>query len=161
MISKWSYDLPATVNYEDVILTIFDYFSLLRFMPLASYHFEEMKQLSATSFRFREKSQPHSFVRNLALALLDPFQPQDILSGAALSREWDETAVRELLDSMRPENGRVTVLAREHDHRVVGDNVEWSAEKWYGTEYMVTRMSESLLEGVSTIILSKGIRDFT
>ncbi|KAI0698094.1 LuxS/MPP-like metallohydrolase [Cytidiella melzeri] len=134
------------MHYEEVVLAIFNYIALLRASDFEPYHFDEKKQMAATTFRFREKSQPHTYVRAVASSLLEAFEPEDILSGSALSQEWDEGAIRLLLSTMRPENARVMVMARDHDPAVAGKGDEWDVEKWYGTEYRVRRMSAAFID---------------
>lgn len=137
------------MHYEDVLLTIYNYISLLRSSIFEPYHFAEMAQMARTRFRFREKSQPHEYARQLAgNMLLDPIPPERLLDGGALVQEWDEAGVRELLEFLRPEKGRVAVIAKNHGASVVDEGVEWDIEKWYGTEYHVRRMSEDFMEKV-------------
>ena len=138
------------MHYEEVVLTIFNYIALIRDSALELYHFEELKQLHKTFFRFREKGQPHYFVQSIALRLLDPVaeEPQDILSVGEDNMEWDEPAVRQLLDSLRPENARVGVMAKVHDPSVAGDGENWEVEKWYGTEYRVKKLPKEFLAKV-------------
>ncbi|KAI0812746.1 LuxS/MPP-like metallohydrolase [Irpex lacteus] len=135
------------LHYEEVVLTVYNYIALLRSSPLEPYHFAEMKQLNITSFRFKEKIQPQTYVKTIAVKLLDPVagEPQDILSDGVESWEWDEPAVRRLLDSFRPENGRVMLMAKDHDSSVIGDVGTWEHEKWYGTDYQVRKLSETFI----------------
>lgn len=141
------------MHYEEVVLTVYKYIALLRDSPLEPYHFNETKQLNKTFFRFREQIQPTRYVKSIALSLLNPIaeEPQDILSDGVDSWEWDEPAVRRLLESFRPENGRVMLMAKDHDPRVIGDSGTWQSEKWYGTEYQVQRLSEAFIAKVSAM----------
>ena len=55
--------------------------------------------MSALNFRFQEKTQPHTYVGWLARALAcTPYPPAEVLSAAELFLDWDEQAVRELLE---------------------------------------------------------------
>jgi insulysin len=132
-----------------VVLAIFNYIVLFRSSPFEAYHFEERRQMTATRFRFSEKSQPHTDVRKISLDLLNPLDPEDILSGGALSQSWDEKAVRELLDVLRPEKARVMIMAQEHDSSINDEAEPWSMEKWYGTVYKVQSMSQAFIDQVS------------
>lgn len=145
------------MHYQDVLLAIYKYLSLLRASTFAPYHFAEIAQMAATSFRFAEKYQPHEYARNLARSLLNPLPPERILDGGALVREWDEQGVREFLELLRPENGRAMLMAKDHDSAVLGlgeSEVKWEVEKWYGTEYIVRRLSDDFMEKVSVPPLS-------
>lgn len=107
-----------------------------------------MAQMAQTTFRFREKGQPHTFARTLGLDLLEPYPPQTLLSRGALEHEWDEGAVRALLHNLTPERARIVVAARDHAAEIVGDAI-WERETWYGTEYIVRKASKEFLERVS------------
>lgn len=120
-------------------------------LQLEPYHFAQMKKLSETFFRFREKGQPHSFVREVSLDLLDPFKLEEILSNGAFAREWDEDGVRQILGSMKVENARVLLMANSHDPSVVPYGAQWESEKWYGTEFRVARLSDTFIDKVSYI----------
>lgn len=132
-----------------MVLAIFDYLSLLRTATLEPYHFSEISAMSKVSFRFREKSQPHTFASTVSLNLAEPRPPHWILSGKIV-REWDESQVREVLRSLVPESSRVMVLAKEHDPEVVkpSGDLKWETEKWYGTKYYVRKFNEGFLEKV-------------
>ncbi|KAF7789938.1 hypothetical protein EIP86_000886 [Pleurotus ostreatoroseus] len=136
------------LHYKEVLLAVFNYMSMVRAFVLERYHFEEMAQMSSISFRFREKSQPHVYAKALGMDMLEPYPLQELLSRGALNREWDEPAVRELLELLRPELGRVFLLAKDHDDAVVDTKAEWDKEKWYGTEYHVDRLDRELLQKV-------------
>ncbi|KAI0795391.1 LuxS/MPP-like metallohydrolase [Abortiporus biennis] len=136
------------LHYDEVILAIFDYIALLRDSPLDLYHFSEISTMSFVTFRFREKSQPHTFVSDLAYDLSEPFPPECVLSGWKL-RAWDENLVRETLKFLTPERARVMLTARNHDSQVIGENPKWNTEKWYGTEYHVRRVSPECIARAS------------
>ncbi|CCM02306.1 uncharacterized protein FIBRA_04396 [Fibroporia radiculosa] len=133
-------------NYQDVLLAIYNYFSLLRSSPIDEYHFSEISNMSETHFRFQEKTQPHTYTNWLSYQLSEPYPLQEILSGAQLVTEWDEDLVRELLGNMVPENVRVTLEARDHEERFVGLDTMWLTEKWHGGQYCVRRLDAALIE---------------
>ncbi|KAI0763999.1 LuxS/MPP-like metallohydrolase [Trametes elegans] len=133
------------MHYQAVVEAIFNYISLLRSSPLPLYHFNEISALAATRFRFKQKSQPHSYASVLAHALAEPYPPEWLLSGAYLYRDWDEALVRRVLDGFVPERARVILEAKMHREDVVGENVQWETEEWYGTRYAVRKMDGGLL----------------
>ncbi|KAH9896624.1 LuxS/MPP-like metallohydrolase [Cubamyces lactineus] len=139
--------LEGYLHYRDVIRTIFGYIALLRAaFPLEPYHFNEVKTMAETRFRFKEKAQPHRNASALAHGLAEPYPPEWLLSGAALYREYDEALVKGILEDFVPERGRIVLEAKAHRPEVVGDDVVWETEKWYGTRYAVKRMDESFLQ---------------
>lgn len=160
LIISHSFVLTPPPNYlghfEEVVLTIFNYLNILRSSVFESYHFSEISTMSKVSFRFREKSQPHTFASLVAYNLSEPWPPEWILS-AMIIREWDEELVRNTLRYLTPERGRVIVMAKEHDPLVVkpiGD-LCWETEKWYGTEYYVRRLEDGFFERVRLFFSSQ------
>ncbi|KZT12293.1 LuxS/MPP-like metallohydrolase [Laetiporus sulphureus 93-53] len=133
-------------HYGDVLLAIYGYLNMLRSSPLDEYHFKEISSMSKIRFRFQEKSQPHTYVNWLSYQLSEEYPPELILSGDSIIREWDEVLVRKTLEVLRPENGRVTLEAREHAEEIIGKDAQWCTEKWYGTRYCVQRIDSSLMD---------------
>lgn len=105
--------------------------------------------MAATRFRFKEKAQPQSYASTLAHALAEPYPPEQLLSGAHLYRDCDESLVRQVLGGFVPERVRVTLQAKTHHEDVVRNDVEWVTEKWYGTQYAVQKMDQELIQKVS------------
>ena len=117
------------------------------------YHYEEVQTLSELRFRFREASQPHTYVSWLASELSEGYPPEFLLRGSSIVSEWNELAVREILELILPENGRFMLMAK--DHPSVTPKEGWKNEKWYGTEYWVEKLDSELLRkvGVSSLFL--------
>ncbi|OSD07763.1 LuxS/MPP-like metallohydrolase [Trametes coccinea BRFM310] len=138
--------LEGYLHYRDVVRAIFNYISLLRASALEPYHFAEVQAMAETSFRFQEKAQPHRYASTLAHTLSEPYPPEWLLSGAHLYREWNEPLVRSILEGFTPKQARVTLEAKNHLGQVIGQDVQWQSEKWYGTQYTVKRLEDSFLE---------------
>lgn len=105
--------------------------------------------MSSVSYRFREKSQPHTYATSLAFDLLEPFPPQCILSGSSLVREWDEDLFRSTLALLLPEKCRVMILAKHHAPEVVGEKPVWQKERWYKTEHIIRKLHQSFIEAAN------------
>ncbi len=108
--------------------------------------------MARTRFRFREKTAPHSYASALAHNFAAPYPPEWLISGPSQYRGCDEDVLRTLLDGWRPERARVVVLAKEHREEVVGKDVRWLTAEWYGTQYVVRRLGDALLQRVSGLI---------
>lgn len=106
--------------------------------------------MAATRFRFQEKYQPHTYARDIACRLLEPIPPERILDSGALTREWDEQCVRELLGFFAPDKGRVLLMAK--DHEPDGSDAQWEVERWYGTEYNVKRLEAEFIQKVCFLL---------
>ena len=105
-------------------------------------------RLAHTHFRFQQRTPPHTYALALARAGAYDLPPAHALSGGRLYRAYDEALVRRVLAGFVPAEGRVFVLAKSHRPEVVGADVRWEEERWYGTRYCVRQMGDDLLERV-------------
>ncbi|KAF8525603.1 LuxS/MPP-like metallohydrolase [Hysterangium stoloniferum] len=137
------------IHYEDVLMAIYNYLSLLRASIFPPHLYEEIKLLSEIRFIFRGKSQPHTYVSWLASELAESYPAEWLLNGSSLVREWNEPLVREILNGLTPQRGRVLLMSQEHSH--VTSDVLWETEKWYGTEYHVKALEKIFLEKVTFV----------
>lgn len=135
-------------HYKDVLLTIYNYLSLLRLSPspFPLYHFTEVHTVALLHFRFRERGQPHSYVQGLSAQLAEPHAPEHAVSGTSILRAWDEAAFKAILAVCTPEKGRVTLQAREQLEVIVGADAKWEKERWLGGEYCVQRLDAGVMD---------------
>ncbi len=105
--------------------------------------------MARTRFTFREKAQPHTYATTLASSFTEPYPPEWLISGASLYRKYDEGIVRQLLEAFVPERARVLLMAKNHSEEVIGFDPQWLTEKWYGTQYIVRKLDDALLQRVS------------
>ncbi|PIL27298.1 hypothetical protein GSI_10445 [Ganoderma sinense ZZ0214-1] len=139
--------LQGYLHYDAVLETVFKYISFLRrSFPLPDYHYAEVASMAETRFRFMPKEQPHSYAVKLARVASEPYSTECLISGPSLYRGDSDAIQKELLDSFTPERARVFLQAKVHREEVVGKDVQWETEKWYGTQYAVRKMDEALLE---------------
>ncbi|KAI0718393.1 LuxS/MPP-like metallohydrolase [Cerioporus squamosus] len=138
--------LEGYLHHDSVLKVIFDYIALLgQSFPLEPYHYEEVSTMARTRFTFKEKSQPHTYASTLARSFAEPYPPEWLISGASLYRKYDEDIARRLLEGFVPERARVLLMAKNHREEVVGNNPQWLSEKWYGTQYIVRKLDDTLL----------------
>ncbi|KIJ44353.1 hypothetical protein M422DRAFT_67605 [Sphaerobolus stellatus SS14] len=106
-------------------------------------------------FRFQEKANADDYAIAISSALNKPYAREHVVSGRARVWEYDEEAVRALLEEMVPGRARVMFCAREFPDEpsnvqtgaeVNGVEGGWTKETWYGTEYRMRRMEEGLLK---------------
>lgn len=82
--------------------------------------------------------------------------PRDLLlSAPQLTQEWDESdqenggerEMRALLDTLTVESSRTVLMAKADEfERVLGKDLVWEKEPWYGTPYRVERLSEEFVK---------------
>lgn len=128
-------------NQREVILTVYRYLEYLKSSPLPAYIYEESKSIAESRFRFAEKRAADKYVSGLSEKLSGPYPRDLVLSADSLMWEWDESAVRRLLNAFTVERSRVMLMAK--DGLPEGD---WVKEKWYGTEYWTEPLSATLVE---------------
>lgn len=141
-------DFTSSVHYQEVLHAIFEYIALLRSSSFEPYHFSEISTMSQIRFRFKEKVQPSDHVNSLSFDLSEPSPVEEILRIPSVIQKWDEALVKNILDLLVPEKSRAILKAREHDEEVVGKDAKWETERWYGTQYCVQRLNESLFQRV-------------
>lgn len=81
-----------------------------------------------------------------------------LLSAPQRVWDWDadgnasvgESTVRRYLDSLRIQEGRVVLMAKEHEKLRPG--LKWEKEPWYDTDYNVERFDENFIKEVCDIL---------
>lgn len=132
---------PQGMKAKDHVLDlVFQWIALLREQSeeqLAAYH-DELRQISAMSFRFRENSDPTDFCSQASEQLFEEgLDPTRVLIASNEAGEYDRVVERAFLNRMRPENCMVSIVSSDLDE-AVGD---WKTEKWYGAKYTEERLS--------------------
>ncbi|KAM0792238.1 hypothetical protein ACM66B_004933 [Microbotryomycetes sp. NB124-2] len=129
-------------HYEDVTSVIFAYIDLLRTNPPENWAFDEVARLSEMAFTFKEKSPPTSTTMELALGMSRPYPREMLLSAPYKSTEWNPQVIRDLLETMTPEQCRMMIASQEP---IEGRDYD-QKEKWYGTEYTIEPLSEKIFK---------------
>ncbi|CEL63782.1 insulysin [Rhizoctonia solani AG-1 IB] len=128
-------------HHKEVLLTLYRYLEYLKASSLPAYIHEENKIIAESRFRFAEKRSAEKYVSSLSERLSGPY-PRDLaLCAEQLVWEWDEPALRSLLNSFTVERSRVMIMAKEGLPEGA-----WVNEKWYGTEYWTEAIPAALIE---------------
>lgn len=109
-----------------------------------------MKVLADLRFRFAEKRRPDNYAVWISEGMKNPVPRSLVLSAQKLLWSWDEQLIKENLENLTVDKGRVVVMAK--DHSVVGKTGPWSNEPWYGTEYMVNKLEEDFVNEVRIVV---------
>ncbi|KAL0571049.1 metalloprotease [Marasmius crinis-equi] len=152
-------------NYQQVILLTTKYFNLLRSQSqFEHFHQHEISALSLTRFRFLEKRKPDGYATHIAETMSKPYPRELLLAAPNITWDWGdeypgyekhgngEVKLRELINSLRMEEGRVLLMGKEEELERVprfDKSVEWKQEPWYGTKYRVERFPEDFLRSCS------------
>ncbi|ELU45407.1 insulin-degrading enzyme [Rhizoctonia solani AG-1 IA] len=126
-------------HHKEVLLTLYRYLEYLKASSLPTYIHEEDKLIAESRFRFAEKRSADKYVSSLSEKLSGPYPRHLVLCAEQLVWEWDEPAVRSLLNAFTVEQSRVMLMAKEGLPEGA-----WVEEKWYGTEYWTESISAAL-----------------
>jgi insulysin len=135
--------LSSPEHWRDVIVVVYNYITVLKSSSFKPYIAEEIRQLADIRFRYKEKKRPDKYATELSELLQRPYPRERVLSAASLVWSHDAEAVRHLLDGFGPRTGRIMVMGR--DMAKLTQDSGWEKEKWYGTEYKVQRLEDSVL----------------
>ncbi len=103
--------------------------------------FEEEKQIAELNFKFKNKENYMSYVRNLStyLHLLFPEQMHKVLYSQHVTTKYDPEGIAFVLEQMRPENCNVYLISKSMEAEAT------QTEKWYGTKFTKSRFDSDLL----------------
>ncbi|KAK9368638.1 Metalloenzyme, LuxS/M16 peptidase-like protein [Lipomyces kononenkoae] len=133
-------------NYEEVIVTIFQYLKLLHVTPPQQWIYEELRDVAEASFRFRQKSPASSTTSRLAAVMHRPMPREWLLSATTLYREFDEQTIADSAKYFSSDAFRLMLVSQDYP----GD---WNEkEQWYGTEYKIENISSSLLARITSAL---------
>jgi insulysin len=138
-------------HVDDIVTLIFQYLNLMRKEGPHEWIFRECQDLSAMSFRFKDKERPTTYTCHIAASLHD-YPINEVLSGGYLFDRYDPELISSVLDKLQPEFTRVTVIGMKFAGKT---NLK---EPWYGTEYSVADLPEDLLQRWQDAGLHKNLR---
>ena len=125
-------------EYQQVILTVFEYLKMIHKEGIKEWIFKETSALKEIEFRFKEKTRPSDYVSHLA-SQLHEYDPQDILTGPYLLEEFSQSLIQEYLQALNPHNFRLTLITNSFP--LVS---EWKRAEYYDTEYAVLDFPKEL-----------------
>ncbi|KAL1868234.1 hypothetical protein VTK73DRAFT_3761 [Phialemonium thermophilum] len=126
-------------NYREIVKVFFQYVGLLRESPPQEWIFEEQKGMADVDFKFKQKTPPSRFTSKTSSIMQRPLPREWLLSGNSRLRKFDPEVIRQVIDCLRPDNFRMTIVSREVPGR-------WDQkEKWYGTEYTCAKIPQEFM----------------
>lgn len=100
------------LTHVDAIAALtFEQIRSIRAEGIREWAFEEQSQLSALSFRFKQRTDPSDYVTSLATRL-QLYPENHVLYGPYALEEYEPELIAEYLDALVPENLLLTVTAR-------------------------------------------------
>jgi len=125
-------------HVNDIVTAVFQYLQLLKSEGPQQWVFEECRDLSSMTFRFKDKERPQSYVTALAEQL--HYYPLDeVLCGGYVLSEYKPDLITMVLKYLMPENIRLAVVSKAMADKAV------ETEKWYGTKYGLEKIDKDEL----------------
>lgn len=98
-------------HVDSIIKNVFQYINMLRKCLPSEEYFKELKLLTEQRFQMKEREKAVSAAEQYAHAL-SVYAPEDILTGDWCVTEHKPEVVMEMLERLRPDNLRVTILTK-------------------------------------------------
>ena len=144
----------ANAHADEIVALVFSCLALVRDRPPVDWVFEEMRDLGAVSFRFRDTIEPSSAVLAL-VATMQLHPPKHALSAPFIFSDFSDFAAKEvhaLLGLLTPQRACVVHVAKEHEGKAV------RREPWYGTAFTVDAIVPELLRTCTAAAADPALR---
>lgn len=126
-------------HVEDIVSAVFQYLNLLKNEGPQQWVFDECRDLSSMTFRFKDKERPQSYTCGLS-EQLHYYPLEEVLCGGYLLSEFKPELIDMVLSHLTTESIRIAVVGK-----ALADKVTCT-EKWYGTCYKMEDINPELLE---------------
>ncbi|CAD6193834.1 unnamed protein product [Caenorhabditis auriculariae] len=134
---------------EDIVALVFNYIGMVRKEGVKQWIFEELRDISDITFRFKDKVTPMSTAKNVSSKLqYTPFE--DVLSVGNLVTEFNQDKINEILSLMTPENMIYRVVSKTFEGREGN-----TFEPVYGTEIRVAEISQENIQRFDDALKSR------
>lgn len=95
-------------DYQRVLQLFFSYVDMLQAQGAREWLYDEQARLAEYSFRFKQESDPISYVSSIASGMHD-YAPADILRGPYIMDRYDQAMINGLLDDIKASNVLITL----------------------------------------------------
>ncbi|ESO95121.1 hypothetical protein LOTGIDRAFT_232210 [Lottia gigantea] len=138
-------------HVDDIVTLIYQYINMLKKEGTKEWIFNECKDLSAMTFRFKDKEKPHNYTSKHAGYLHEFFLPE-VLSGPYIMSEYRPDLIEMVLQKLTIDNMKMIVMAKKFESEA------HLKEKWYDTDYSISKVSPETLNTWSTCGLHNNLR---
>ncbi|XP_055626814.1 nardilysin-like isoform X2 [Toxorhynchites rutilus septentrionalis] len=122
---------------DEVLEAIFSEVRRLKEQGPVEWLFEELKEIEATSFRFRKEKVASDNVEELVVNMRH-YPPKHIITGPELYFHYDAAEIQEVIDNLNQPNFNIMISSSKPYDGIVFDR----KEKWFGTEYATIDMPQ-------------------
>ena len=127
-------------EWETVAETVFAYLGMLRSKDLQEWVFQELQSMAELHFRFKSKETAMDYVHTLTSAM-HKYPAHSVLTASHLLTAYEPQRIKQLLELLTPCRGVLALVWDKWSGEDLG-----SREKWYGTEYGIAPISETLIK---------------
>ena len=135
-------------EYERVLELVFSYIHMIRKHGIEEYTFKEIQTMAQIDFDWKGTKEGKRYVKSVS-ALMQDYKLEDVETLPYLYRKYEPEAYKAILDTLKPENMLAVLPSRsvETDRR----------DKFYGTEYSITKAGGSAFEKLRNPPRVKGL----
>ena len=126
-------------HVDDILVLIYQYLNMLRREEPTAWIYDELNNLGKISFTFKDKEKPMNFVSSLVTDM-HIYEMERVLTANYFLTRFDPPLIKSVYDYLQPEKMRVTVVSKKYEGQTD------ATERWYGTEYKMTKLSSAQLE---------------
>ncbi|CAH1784511.1 unnamed protein product [Owenia fusiformis] len=126
-------------HIDDIVTLVFQYFNLLRKEGAKEWIFNECRDLTAMTFRFKDKEKPRNYTVGLANCIHD-FPMEEVLSGGYVMSDYNPELINSILEKLTPDNVRIAAIGQKYQGTT--DKVE----EWYKTEHSIEHISNDTIQ---------------
>ncbi|KAK6457763.1 Metalloenzyme, LuxS/M16 peptidase-like protein [Scheffersomyces xylosifermentans] len=141
-------------EWKSIVVTVFQYLKLILSDEPKQWIWEEMSNMSAINFKFRQKADASGTVSKMSSTLYkfadDGFIPPEYLLSSSIYREFNSSEIVQFGKYLNPDNFRIALISQSLDGLD-------KTEQWYGTEYSYDDIPFDLLTQIRAASLNENL----
>ncbi|KTW32221.1 uncharacterized protein T551_00903 [Pneumocystis jirovecii RU7] len=132
-------------NYEDVIVTVFQYIEMIKQSGIPKWVYTELKSIYDLGFRFKDPEPLHRYVSSLSSLMQEKHIAHEDLLSYFIPQEYSKNDILKFLGFLTPKNFILNIVSKTHPGN-------WDkTEKWYGTQYKVEPLSANITQKLANL----------
>ncbi|XP_058827412.1 nardilysin-like isoform X2 [Topomyia yanbarensis] len=117
-------------NIDEILQAIYSYIRLLKKTGPVEWLYNELKEIEATSFRYRKEKDASDNVEELVVNMRY-YPSKDIITGSELYFQYNAKEIQDVIDNLNLPNFNIMISSSKPYKGIMYDK----QEKWFGTEY--------------------------
>ena len=128
---------------------LFQMIDLIKRDGVVEWRYKEQSELSEIAFRFAQESDPGRVAQSLA-SRLHQYEPEDVLAGPYLIKEFDPERINQLLTYLTPNNVSINVVSQNLETDKV--------TQYYDVDYKLSKLSEQWISQWGKLTTNEQLR---